>query len=170
MTELLAKTPAAALPKVAVLPGGSTNMSAADINEHRGFRQCAVRLHSILQGAPQPLAQCRPLVSVQPSPPTPTTSDRAASLQPADCAATAAATGPAQRQESPSSLQANPPSNRTSLQRAVDAAATVGSSASARCAPASSAGVRSVPAAACRPAPTRLGPCFGNSRGRAAIS
>ncbi len=114
MTELLAKTPAAALPKVAVLPGGSTNMSAADINEHRGFRQCAVRLQSILQGAPQPFAQCRPLVSVQPSPPTPTTSDGAESLQPADCAATAAAIGPAQRQESSNDLQANPPSNRTS--------------------------------------------------------
>lgn len=67
MTELLARSPAAALPKVAVLPGGSTNMSAADINEHRGFRQCAARLSSILKGAPQPLAQRRPLVCVQPS-------------------------------------------------------------------------------------------------------
>ena len=67
MTDLLAKTPAAALPKVAVLPGGSTNMSAADINEHRGFRQCAAKLNSILQGAPPPLAQRRPLVSVQPT-------------------------------------------------------------------------------------------------------
>lgn len=67
MTELLARSPAAALPKVVVLPGGSTNMSAADINEHRGFRQCAARLSSILEGAPQPLAQRRPLVCVQPS-------------------------------------------------------------------------------------------------------
>lgn len=85
MTELLAKTPASALPKVAVLPGGSTNMSAADINEHRSFRQCAARLHSILEGAPQPLAQRRPLVSVQPS----------------------------QRQEGASDLPANSPPNRT---------------------------------------------------------
>ena len=86
MTELLAKSPASALPKVAVLPGGSTNMSAADINEHRSFRQCAARLNSILQGAPQPLAQRRPLVSVQ----------------------------PAQRQEGAGGLPANPPPSGTS--------------------------------------------------------
>ena len=67
MTELLTRSPAVALPKVAVLPGGSTNMSAADINKHRGFRRCAARLKGILRGAPQPPAQCRPLVCVQPS-------------------------------------------------------------------------------------------------------
>ena len=114
MTELLVKSPAAALPKVAVLPGGSTNMAAADINQHRSFRQCAARLNSILEGAPQPLAQRRSLVCVQPSPPIPTNDGQAGNLQPAECTATATAQGPVRRQEGASGLQADPPPNRTS--------------------------------------------------------
>ena len=71
MTDLLAKTEAPALPPIAVLPAGRTNMSAADINQHRRFRQCAAALHAILDGASiLPRAprlaptQARPLVKV----------------------------------------------------------------------------------------------------------
>lgn len=71
MTDLLAKTEAKALPPIAVLPGGRTNMSAADINEHRRFRRCASRLQAILQGASAAPLQIRSLVEVRHREPMP---------------------------------------------------------------------------------------------------
>ena len=63
LTEALGQTPADALPPIAVLPAGRTNMSAADLNRHRRFKQCARRLDEMLCGPPPP-ATARPLVRV----------------------------------------------------------------------------------------------------------
>ena len=41
LTEALEHTPASALPPIAVLPAGRTNMTAADLNRHRRFAHCA---------------------------------------------------------------------------------------------------------------------------------
>lgn len=51
MTELRTKLPLRALPPIAVLPAGSTNMSASDINQHRRFRDCIATLRKLLAGA-----------------------------------------------------------------------------------------------------------------------
>jgi hypothetical protein len=40
LTELLNHCPTGRLPRIACLPGGTTNMTAFDINDHRGFRAC----------------------------------------------------------------------------------------------------------------------------------
>ena len=63
LTEALGRTPARALPPIAVLPAGRTNMSAADINRHRRFAQCATALEAMLDGALPPAA-ARPLIRV----------------------------------------------------------------------------------------------------------
>ena len=63
LTEALAQTPASALPPIAVLPAGRTNMSAVDLNRHRRFRQCAKTLDEMIDGALPP-ATARPLVRV----------------------------------------------------------------------------------------------------------
>ena len=63
LTEALEQTPANALPPIAVLPAGRTNMSALDINRHRRFEQCADALQPMLKGALPP-ATARPLVQV----------------------------------------------------------------------------------------------------------
>ena len=63
LTEALAQTPASALPPIAVLPAGRTNMSAADLNDHRRFAHCAKALEAMLDG-PLPPAAVRPLVRV----------------------------------------------------------------------------------------------------------
>jgi diacylglycerol kinase (ATP) len=44
LTELLDRCPPGRLPRIACLPGGTTNMTAFDINEHRGFRACVETL------------------------------------------------------------------------------------------------------------------------------
>ena len=63
LTEALEQTPASALPPIAVLPGGRTNMSAADLNRHRRFTQCAKSLDAMLD-ATLPPAKPRPLIRV----------------------------------------------------------------------------------------------------------
>ncbi len=63
LTEALAQAPASALPPIAVLPAGRTNMSAVDINRHRRFNQCAKALDEMLDGT-LPRATARPLVQV----------------------------------------------------------------------------------------------------------
>ena len=63
LTEALDQTPARALPPIAVLPAGRTNMSAADLNRHRRFAQCAQALDELLDVAIPPTA-ARPLVRV----------------------------------------------------------------------------------------------------------
>ena len=54
MTDLLTKVPMRALPPVAVLPAGRTNMSAADINRHRRFPDCIATLRRLLDRASAP--------------------------------------------------------------------------------------------------------------------
>ena len=66
LTEALEQTPASALPPIAVLPAGRTNMTAADLNRHRRFGHCAKTLEAMLDGALPP-ATARPLVRVDQS-------------------------------------------------------------------------------------------------------
>ena len=63
LTEALAQTPASALPPIAVLPAGRTNMTAADLNRHRRFGHCVKALEGMLDGT-LPAAVPRPLVRV----------------------------------------------------------------------------------------------------------
>ena len=63
LTEALEQTPASALPPIAVLPAGRTNMSAADLNDHRRLIQCAKSLDRMLDGTLPP-ATTRPLIRV----------------------------------------------------------------------------------------------------------
>lgn len=63
LTEALEQTPASALPPIAVLPAGRTNMSAADLNHHRRFTQCAKALEAMVDGTLPP-ATARPLIRV----------------------------------------------------------------------------------------------------------
>ncbi len=64
LTEALERTPASALPPIAVLPAGRTNMSAVDINHHRRFTQCVKALEAMLDGGVLPPSTARPLVQV----------------------------------------------------------------------------------------------------------
>lgn len=64
LSELLSHCPAARLPRVACLPGGTTNMTAFDINRHRRFGQCLETLRAALADASVATAP-RPLVRVQ---------------------------------------------------------------------------------------------------------
>jgi diacylglycerol kinase (ATP) len=50
LTRLLGACPPERLPRVACLPGGTTNMTAYDINRHRRFRRCLEVLGSNLVG------------------------------------------------------------------------------------------------------------------------
>lgn len=63
LTEALEQMPASALPPIAVLPAGRTNMSAMDLNRHRRFGRCVKALDELLDGA-LPSATARPLVRV----------------------------------------------------------------------------------------------------------
>ena len=63
LTEALEQMPASALPPIAVLPAGRTNMSAMDLNRHRRFGRCVEALDELLDGA-LPSATARPLVRV----------------------------------------------------------------------------------------------------------
>jgi hypothetical protein len=68
LTELLNHCPPERLPRIACLPGGTTNMTAFDINVHRGFRRCVATLvRAACQGpeTAQPVATTpRPVVRV----------------------------------------------------------------------------------------------------------
>jgi diacylglycerol kinase (ATP) len=64
LSVLLAGCPPERLPRVACLPGGTTNMTAYDINQHRDFRRCADNLVRALGGGP---VEPRPAVKVTPA-------------------------------------------------------------------------------------------------------
>lgn len=65
LTLLLHTRDAAALPRIACLPGGSTNMTAFDLNEHRRYRDCLVSLRR-LAANPEALPEApRPVVRVE---------------------------------------------------------------------------------------------------------
>jgi hypothetical protein len=62
LTVLLANCPSDRLPRLACLPGGSTNMTAFDINVHRGYSDCVATLRELVSGrrltdAPRPVVQ-----------------------------------------------------------------------------------------------------------------
>ena len=64
LTLLLTHCPPQDRPRVALLPGGTTNMTAFDVNTHRGYRRC---LESLCQARKAPQLQVltdRPLVRV----------------------------------------------------------------------------------------------------------
>jgi len=70
LTLLLRRHAPSDAPRIALLPGGSTNMSAFDINTERAYGRCVDRLRSVLAPASgdnsqrQPAIQERPLVRV----------------------------------------------------------------------------------------------------------
>ena len=64
LSTLLDACPAAARPRVACLPGGTTNMTAYDLNRHRRYADCVETLRAALgPGDDVPLVR-RPLVQV----------------------------------------------------------------------------------------------------------
>ncbi|MEQ9002062.1 MAG: diacylglycerol kinase family protein, partial [Pseudomonadales bacterium] len=68
LTLLLARCPIERLPRVACLPGGTTNMTAYDVNDHRRFRDCLTALGAAVNesaGNGGPVVP-RPLVRVAP--------------------------------------------------------------------------------------------------------
>lgn len=70
LSVLLARCPAERLPRIACLPGGTTNMSAFDLNDHRSYRNCLTTLRRILaHGTVEPAP--RPVVRVEGSDGTP---------------------------------------------------------------------------------------------------
>ncbi len=70
LTLLLRRHAPRDAPRIALLPGGSTNMSAFDINTERAYARCVERLRSVLASGcrddsrSQPAIQQRPLVRV----------------------------------------------------------------------------------------------------------
>ncbi len=70
LTLLLRRQAPSDAPRIALLPGGSTNMSAFDINTERAYGRCVERLRSVLTSAcgdnsqSQSALQQRPLVRV----------------------------------------------------------------------------------------------------------
>ena len=65
LTALLANCPAERLPRIACLPGGSTNMTAFDINRHRGFKACLNSVRDILDRGQRTPTHPRPVVRVR---------------------------------------------------------------------------------------------------------
>jgi len=67
LTHLLNHCPPTRLPRLACLPGGTTNMTAFDINAHRSFRRCLGTLGRVAAADPHrcPTAP-RPVVRVLP--------------------------------------------------------------------------------------------------------
>lgn len=66
LSLLLGHCPSARWPRVACLPGGSTNMTAFDLNRHRDFERCVATLCEVLGGAApaEAATAARPLVAV----------------------------------------------------------------------------------------------------------
>jgi diacylglycerol kinase (ATP) len=65
LTELLNHCPPPRLPRLACLPGGSTNMTAFDINHHRSFAHCLETLGRAAAEESPPTAGARPVVRVE---------------------------------------------------------------------------------------------------------
>ncbi len=65
LTALLAGCSAHRLPRVACLPGGTTNMTAFDLNRHRGFSDCLQMLRAVTAGSSVAGPIARPLVQVR---------------------------------------------------------------------------------------------------------
>ncbi len=63
LTALLGACPPERRPQIALLPGGTTNMTAFDLNRHRSYRRCLESLQRTLT-APSPPACSRPLLHV----------------------------------------------------------------------------------------------------------
>lgn len=57
--------PVARLPRIACLPGGSTNMTALDVNRHRRFNDCVAALRRVVDGDPAGATAARPVVRVR---------------------------------------------------------------------------------------------------------
>jgi diacylglycerol kinase (ATP) len=67
LTHLLNHCPPSRLPRLACLPGGTTNMTAFDINDHRSFRRCLETLGQVAAAAPDRCPSApRPVVRVHP--------------------------------------------------------------------------------------------------------
>lgn len=63
LTALLGSCPPERRPRIALLPGGTTNMTAFDLNHHRSYRRCLATLQQALGG--QTPATCdRPLLHI----------------------------------------------------------------------------------------------------------
>jgi hypothetical protein len=63
LTALLGSCPSQRRPRIALLPGGTTNMTAFDLNRHRSYRRCVATLRDALDD-PAPATRRRPLVQV----------------------------------------------------------------------------------------------------------
>jgi len=64
LTVLLARGPGAPLPRIACLPGGSTNMTAYDLNRHRRMADCLATLRRLAATPTAVPPQARPVVRV----------------------------------------------------------------------------------------------------------
>ena len=64
LSELARKLPHSAWPRIAMLPGGTTNMTAYDINLQRRFADCLQRLTEYVNGTATLSETARPLVQV----------------------------------------------------------------------------------------------------------
>lgn len=67
LTVLLGQRAAAALPRIACLPGGSTNMTAYDLNRHRRMRDCLATLRRLAAAPAAAAPEPRPVVRVSTS-------------------------------------------------------------------------------------------------------
>jgi len=65
LSVLLASGSAASLPRIACLPGGSTNMTAYDLNRHRRMAECLTTLRRLAATPAAVPPQARPVVRVQ---------------------------------------------------------------------------------------------------------
>lgn len=65
LSLLLARCPVERLPRIACLPGGSTNMTAYDVNRHRRFSHCVSSLQRIVERFDEPVCRPRPVVQVE---------------------------------------------------------------------------------------------------------
>jgi len=64
LSLLLACCPVPRLPRIACLPGGSTNMTAYDVNRHRRFSHCVSSLQRAVARFDEPVCHPRPVVQV----------------------------------------------------------------------------------------------------------
>lgn len=65
LSLLLAHCPSQSLPRVACLPGGSTNMTAYDVNRHRPFHRCVISLRQAVGRFDESACAPRPVVRVE---------------------------------------------------------------------------------------------------------
>lgn len=65
LSLLLAHCPVERLPRIACLPGGSTNMTAYDVNRHRRFHHCVASLQRAAAQFDEGACAARPVVRVE---------------------------------------------------------------------------------------------------------